>query len=156
MIEMSQGDDPLGEEDGDDYPYYPSRAALLWRLAFSAPSLAVASLVIAFVSLTVVQAAEEIGELVLFTSNSDNPSNLTQLSVSAAVRLVIALVAVGLAVASGLRLLTADRDDEPSDPLWVRAVAGAGLVVALLAALVAGGELIYALQAHVPPNSNFN
>jgi hypothetical protein len=148
MIEMHLGDDPPGEDD-EDYPVYPSRIGDFWRLAFSAPSLAIASLVIGLASLSVIQAADEIGETALFSSQSNNPSNLTELRVSAAVRLAVAAVAIILATASGLRLLNADPDDETAAPTWVRAVAGAGFVVALVAVIVSGGSLVYALQANV-------
>jgi hypothetical protein len=152
MIEMNLHDDPLGD-DPDDYPVYPGRAGELWRLAFSAPSMAIASLAIGFASLTIVQAADEIGETSLFTSNSNNLSNLTQIRVTAAVRLVLAVIAIGLALASGLRLSAADDDEEPQSPLWIRAVAGAGFLVALIAVIFSAGSLIYALHAHAAANN---
>jgi hypothetical protein len=155
MIEMNVHEDPLGD-DPDDYPAYQGRVGELWRLAFSAPSLAIASLVISFASLTVIQAADEIGETALFSSSSNNPSNFTEIRVSAAVRLVIAVFAIGIAIASGVRLLATEEDDEAVTPLWVRAVAGAGFVVALVAVIVSAGSLIYALQAHTAATSGFN
>jgi hypothetical protein len=153
MIEMHLGDDPIGAEDGDDSVPYPNRARELWRLASSAPALAISSLVIGFASLTIVQVSEELGEAVLFSGQGKNPSDLTQLRVSAAVRLVLALVAAALAIASGMRLRAVDTDDEPADPLWLRAVAGAGLVVAVLSIIVTGASLIYVFRIH--PGAGF-
>jgi hypothetical protein len=150
MIEMHLGDDPPGEDD-DDYSVYPSRAGEFWRLALSAPSLAIAALVLGLAALTVVQSAEEIGETALFSSQSNHPSDLTQLRVAAAVQFAVAAVAIILAVASGLRLLSTDPDGEVSGPTWARAVAGAGFVVALVAVMVTGGSLVYSLQAHAGP-----
>jgi hypothetical protein len=148
MIEMHLGDDPIGAEDGDDSVPYPNRARELWRLASSAPAMAISSLAIGFASLTVVQVSTELGEAVLFGSQGRNPSNLTQLRVSAAVRLVLALVAATFAIASGMRLRATDTDDEPADPLWLRAVAGAGLVVAVVSIIATGASLIYVFHVH--------
>jgi hypothetical protein len=154
MIEMNLHDDPLGD-DPDDYPVYRGRAGELWRLAFSAPSMAIASLLIGLASLTIVQAADEIGEIFLFTSNGNNLSNLTEIRVGGAVRLVIAVIALTLAVACGLRVLAADDDEEPESPLWVRSLAGAALVVALVAVILSASSLIYALEAHASASNNF-
>jgi hypothetical protein len=148
MIEMHLGDDPIGDEDGDDSVPYPNRARELWHLASSAPAMAISSLAIGFASLTVVQVSTELGEAVLFGGHARNPSNLTQLRVSAAVRLVLALVAATLAIASGMRLRATDTDDEPADPLWLRAVAGAGLVVAVVSIIATGASLIYVFHVH--------
>jgi hypothetical protein len=148
MIEMHLGDESLGD-DGGDYGPYPGRARRLWRQALSAPALAIASLVVGFISLSVLEDADLLGEVALF-GGSSNQSNLTQLRVSAAVRLIVAVIAIALAVASGLRLISEDFDGERADPSWVRAAAGAGLVVSVLGALLAAITLIYALQAHVP------
>jgi hypothetical protein len=152
MIEMHLGEEPNG--DDEDYQSYPGRLSELWRLAFSAPSLAIASLFIGLASLTVIQSAEEIGETAVLGSSSQNPNDLTQLRVSAGVRLVIAAVALVMAIAAGRRSLSADADDadgEPPNPSWLGAVAGAGFVVSLVAVIVSGVSLGYALQAHLGP-----
>jgi hypothetical protein len=154
MIEMHLDGDSLGDDDDGDDDYPPSRPAELWRLAVSAPALGLAALVIALASLTIVQAGQEFGEGVLFSSSGRSPSALTELRVSAAVRLGVAAVALILAVASGLRLRTTDLDDEPPDPLWVRVVTGAALVVAVLSIVVTGAELIYVFRLH--PGAGFN
>jgi hypothetical protein len=154
MIEMHLGGESLGDDDGDDDDYQPSRPAELWRLAVSAPALGLASLVVAFASLTLVQASEEFGEAVLIGGAGQNPSAITQLRVSAAVRLGLAVVALILAVASGLRLRASDLDDVEPDPLWIRVVTGAGLVVALLSVVVTGAELIYMFGLH--PRAGLN
>jgi hypothetical protein len=156
MIEMHLGEDPIGDDDDDLRPYR-NRPRELWDLAVSAPALAIASVVLGFASLTVVQASEELGEAVLFSANSKNPSDLTQLRVSAAVRLLIALVAAVLAISSGMRLRATDVDDpdndRPADPLWLRGVTGAGLLVALVSIIVTGVALIYVFR--VNPGAGF-
>jgi hypothetical protein len=156
MIEMHLGDEPIGDgdDDGDDHP--PRRSGIddLWRLAVSAPALAVASIGIGLASLTIVVAAQEFGEAVLFSAHGQNPSNLTELRVSAAIRLGIAIVAALLAVASGLRLHTSTVDEDAADPIWVRAAAGAGLVIAVMSILVSGAELIYVFRIH--PGAGFD
>jgi hypothetical protein len=145
VIEMMADGDSQDDEDREDYP--PSRAAELYRLAVSAPAMGLAALGAALASLTIVVAAQEIGEAVLFGSHK-NPSNLTALRVSAAVRLGIGLVAFGLAFASGVRVRMTGADDESTDPLWVRAVIGAALILALLSIVLSGVELIYTLSIH--------
>jgi hypothetical protein len=159
MIEMHLGEEPLGDDD-DDYQWrYPGRLGEFWRLAFSAPSLAIASVLIGLASLTVSQSADDIGETALFSSKSHNPSTLTELRVSSAVRLVIAVVALVMAVAAGLRAAAADEDvddedvdDERPRPSWLGAVAGAAFVVSLVAVIVSGVAFGYALHAHVGPS----
>jgi hypothetical protein len=152
MIEMHLGEDPIGD-DRDDLPAYRNRPRELWDLAVSAPSLAIASLAVGIASLTIVQASQELGEAVLFSAQSKNPSDLTELRVSAGVRLFLALVAAVLAVSSGMRLRAPDVDDEPADPLWLRGVSGAGLLVALVSIIVTGAALIYVFR--VNPGAGF-
>jgi hypothetical protein len=148
MIEMHLGDDSLGDDEGD-YSHYPGGAGQLWRQAFSAPALAIASLVLGLVSLAVLQEADLIGEIALLGSNGSAPSNLTDVRISALVRLVVAVIAIAMAVASGLRVVTAELDDEFADPPWVQAIAGAALIVAVASAILAAITLVYALQTHI-------
>jgi hypothetical protein len=168
LIEMHLGDDDEYGNDGDDEAaedsVYSGRWHPFWSLVWSTPSLAIASLVLGLASLTIVQAATEIGDSALLGSHSRNPSNLLQLRVTAAVRLVIALIAVGLAIAGATRLLALDREaaaadelgPEPPESRWVHAVIGAACLTALIAALVNVVSLIYALQATTPSGSPFN
>ena len=115
-------------------------------------------------SLTIIQAADEIGEAALLGSHSRNPSNLLQLRVTAGVRLAITLIAIGLAIAGATRLLALDRDADTADgsgpestePRWIHAVVGAACLTALIAALVNLVSLIYALQATTPSGNPFS
>ncbi len=160
---MHLGDDEYDDDEVGDYPIGSARGRLFWSMVWSTPSLAIASLLLGFASLTIIQAADEIGDTALFGSHSRNPSNLVQLRVTAGVRLVIALIALGLALTGATRLLAGYTDaaaaDEPApestEPQWVRAVVGAAFLIALIAALVNVVALIYALQASTPSGSPF-
>jgi hypothetical protein len=150
MIEMHQeGDDALGDEVADTFD--PSGGGLLKR-AFSAPALAVASLVVGFAALTSLASASDIGYAALIRTKTPTPYEGALYRVNALVHVVIALLAIGLAVASGTRLLPPDPDDNVADPLWARAVAGAGLVVGLVGLVLAAVAYLDLMHAH-PPRS---
>jgi hypothetical protein len=167
MIEMHT-EEPY-DDAGSDAAAYPGLIGQLWRLVWSAPSLAIASLVLGLGSLTIIQAADEIGETALFSSTSGAPSNLTELRIAAGIRLVIACIGLVFASISAIRLLTGYLDDDDgeagddddangalvSGPLWVRAVAGAGFLTCLVAGLLSLASLVYALHATTPPSSGF-
>jgi hypothetical protein len=146
MIEMHQDDDSLG--DDEDFAVYPGRGREVLHLAVSAPALAIAALVLAFLPLGFMQAAQDAGDTALFSSNSNQISDLRVYRVAGAVRLAMAVVALVVAGIAGARLRLAEFDDDPVDPYWVRAVVGAALVVAVVAVVVSAAVLLYALQVH--------
>ncbi len=74
MIEMHLGDESLGD-DGGDYGPYRGRARRLWRQALSAPALAIASLVVGFISLSVLEDADLLGEVALFGGAATSPTS---------------------------------------------------------------------------------
>lgn len=163
MIEMHT-EEPFDDDDAS-YSAYPGLSGRLWAMVWSAPALGITSLVLGLAALTIVQAADEIGETSLFSSSASTPSDLTEIRTAAAVRLALALLGVLLAAIAGVRLLTSvpdaeatdddESDDEIDGPLWLRAVVGAGFLVSLFAALLCLASLIYALQAKSPPSNGF-
>jgi hypothetical protein len=159
VIEMHTGDDDqIGDDEG--YSSYSRERAGLVAMMLSAPSLAIASLVIGFASLSAFRAADLIGETALITSKSKNLSQLTELRAIAYVQVIAAIVALALAIAAGLRVhgLVADDDavdDNLADPTWIRALVGAALIVAVLAVIAGAGTLIYTVHAHASKQNLF-
>lgn len=158
MIEMHQEGEPLGGEGGagedEDYPPYQASRTGWIGLALSAPSLALASLLLSFAVLTTVQSAVEIGETV-FLNRGNAGDNLTALRTSAIVRLVLGAVGLLLAVMAAVQV----HDDEdlgeedqdlalPGDPLWVRGLTGAALLVSVASVVLSAVALIFTLHAH--------
>jgi hypothetical protein len=153
MIEMHQEGEPLGDGD-DDYPPYQGSRTGWASLAFSAPAMALASLLLSFATLTVMQTASEVGDLVYF-NNGTPGGTLSQLRVSVGVRLGVGLVGLLLAVLAAVQI----HDDEdlgaedadlalPGDPLWVRGVTGAALLISVGSVVLSAGALIYSLSVH--------
>jgi hypothetical protein len=151
-------DDPIG--DDEDYPSYSRERAGLAAMMLSAPSLAIASLVLGFASMTAFRSADLIGESTLISSKAKHLSQLTELRAIAYVQVIPAVVALVLAIAAGLRVngVVADDDnvdDGLADPTWIRALVGAALIVAVLATIATAAALIYTVHAHASKQNVF-
>lgn len=159
MIEMHQEGEPLGDNDGA-YPAYQGSRTRWTRLAFSAPAMAIASLLLSLAVLTTIQAGVELGETRAFSHSGS--SNLTILRWSTAVRLGFGVIGLVLAVLAAVQVhddedLGADDEDLalPGDPLWVRALTGAALLLSIGAVVVGAAAFIYAATAHTANGVSF-
>lgn len=150
-------------------------------VACTPAALGIAALVLAVVSLTIVDPASEIGAIHYYLGGVFKGGGipLVEYRWAAGLRLALALVAAGLAI-GGIRLLLGPRprltvgvDDLDADPetldameaqviaeaasappTWMMSILGSGLLVSVISIAMNGAALIYALASHAPPSTN--